>query len=146
MYKAQDTASSETRPEEVLETFYGLPANVEYCKTCVISNQRPSSVIEQKHTRNTKKKVIIFKDGICDACRTRDWKDKVNWDDREKELIELCNQHRSHNGAYDCLVPGSGGKDSFYQIRYESAYRYLGSSYLHRLGVEEFSKVDTCRL
>jgi N-acetyl sugar amidotransferase len=115
MYKAQDTASSETRPEEVLETFYGLPANVEYCKTCVISNQRPSSVIEQKHTRNTKKKVIIFKDGICDACRTRDWKDKVNWDDREKELIELCNQHRSHNGAYDCLVPGSGGKDSFYQ-------------------------------
>ena len=101
--------------DENLETFYGLPANVEYCKSCVISNQRPSSVIEQKHTRTTKKKVIVFRDGICDACRTKDWKDSVDWDQREKELIELCDKHRSKDGGYDCLVPGSGGKDSFYQ-------------------------------
>ena len=98
-----------------LEAYYGLPNNVEFCKSCVISNQRPSSTIEQKHTRYTKKKVIIFKDGICDACRTKDWKDQVNWDDRERQLIELCDKYRSKDGSYDCLVPGSGGKDSFYQ-------------------------------
>jgi N-acetyl sugar amidotransferase len=101
--------------QETLEAFYGLPPHVEYCKLCVISNQRPNSTIEQKHTRHTKKAVIKFQNGICDACRTRDWKSKVDWADREKQLIELCDKHRSRDGSYDCLVPGSGGKDSFYQ-------------------------------
>lgn len=115
MYEAEKLDQDVNQSESALETYYGLPANVEYCKTCVISNQRPSSVIEQKHTRTTKKKVIVFKDGICDACRTRDWKTSVDWALREKELIELCDKHRSTDGSYDCLVPGSGGKDSFYQ-------------------------------
>lgn len=35
--------------------------------------------------------------------------------EREKELIEVCNKYRSTDGSYDCLIPGSGGKDSFYQ-------------------------------
>lgn len=97
------------------EAFYGLPQEVEFCKTCVISNQRPSSIIEQKHTRESKKQVIAFHDGICDACRTKDWKDKIDWKAREQELIALCDKHRSKDGSYDCLVPGSGGKDSFMQ-------------------------------
>ncbi|BDW90343.1 MULTISPECIES: N-acetyl sugar amidotransferase [Thalassospira] len=97
------------------EAYYGLPHNVEFCRTCVISNQRPNSTIEQKHTKETKKKVIAFSEGVCDACKTKDWKDTVNWDDREQELIELCDKYRSKDGSYDCLVPGSGGKDSFMQ-------------------------------
>ena len=38
-----------------LEAYYGLPTEVKFCKTCTISNQRPSSTIEQKHTKKTKK-------------------------------------------------------------------------------------------
>ena len=30
-------------------------------------------------------------------------------------LVELCDKHRRNDGHYDCLIPGSGGKDSFYQ-------------------------------
>jgi len=97
------------------KTFFGLPSKVEFCKSCVISNQRPNSSIEQKHTRKSKKKVIAFHNGICDACITKDWKEKVNWNDREIKLLELCNKYRSKDGSYDCLVPGSGGKDSFMQ-------------------------------
>lgn len=97
------------------EAYYGLPRKVEFCASCVISNQRPNSTIEQKHTRETKKKVIAFHDGVCDACGTKNWKESVNWDERERKLIELCNQHRSKDGSFDCLVPGSGGKDSFMQ-------------------------------
>ena len=37
---------------------------------------------------------------------------KINWDEREKELIEILDQYRSKDGYYDVLVPGSGGKDS----------------------------------
>jgi N-acetyl sugar amidotransferase len=98
-----------------LEAFYGLPPKVEFCKTCVISNQRPNSTIEQKHTRVTKKEVIAFTDGVCDACRTKDWKEGINWQDREQELLDLLAKHRSNGERYDCLVPGSGGKDSFMQ-------------------------------
>jgi hypothetical protein len=28
------------------EAYYGLPREVTFCKTCVISNQRPNSTIE----------------------------------------------------------------------------------------------------
>ena len=32
-----------------------------------------------------------------------------------RRLEELLAPYRSRNGSYDCLVPGSGGKDSVYQ-------------------------------
>lgn len=98
------------------EIKYGLPKEVLFCKKCVISNQRPNSSIEFKHTKNTAKKTIFFDDnGVCDACRLAEHKHNViNWQDREAELIELCNRFRNNNGYYDCLVSGSGGKDSFY--------------------------------
>jgi tRNA(Ile)-lysidine synthase TilS/MesJ len=46
----------------------------------------------------------------------------IDWSERRKELKDLCDRHRSKDGSYDCLVPGSGGKDSFYQsymLKYE---------------------------
>lgn len=97
-------------------TMYGLPQEVTFCKRCVISNQRPNSTVEYTHTKASKKKTIHFnEEGICDACRFAERKNKViDWEDRERDLIEICEQHRSKDGKYDCIVPGSGGKDSFY--------------------------------
>lgn len=91
---------------------YGLPLKVEYCRKCTISNQRPSSAVEFRQQSNDKKEFISFKDGICDACRYLEKKKDINWADREKELIDLCNKHRKEDGSFDCIVPGSGGKDS----------------------------------
>jgi len=91
---------------------YGLPLQVEYCKKCTISNQRPSSAVEFKQKKTDKKEYISFTDGICDACRYLEKKKNINWDEREKELIELCDKHRKNDGNFDCIVPGSGGKDS----------------------------------
>ena len=54
-------------------------------------------------------------DGVCDACRTAEQKESIDWGMREEELIALLDKHRSNDGSYDCLVPGSGGKDSAYQ-------------------------------
>jgi N-acetyl sugar amidotransferase len=99
-----------------LETYYGLPQEVKFCKKCVMSNQRPASAVEFKHTRDSKKVTMHFDDdGICDACRTAEQKEAINWELREKELVELLDKYRSKDGSYDCLVPGSGGKDSAYQ-------------------------------
>jgi N-acetyl sugar amidotransferase len=95
---------------------YGLPAEVEYCTRCVISNQRPNSAVEYEHTKETKKKTIAFdSEGVCDACRFAEKKrGNIDWEQREKQLLELLDRHRSSDGSYDCVVPGSGGKDSFY--------------------------------
>ena len=105
-----------TQTSTPLETKYGLPPEVRFCKTCVISNQRPNSDIEYKHTKATKKKTIHFaEDGICDACRMAEQKKHtIQWEERETQLRALCDRYRREDGAYDCLVPGSGGKDSFY--------------------------------
>lgn len=98
------------------EAFYGLPNDICFCKKCVISNQRPNSAVEYKHTRESKKQTIQFDaNGVCDACNfTEQKRHGINWEDREKQLRDLCDRHRKHDGSYDCIVPGSGGKDSFY--------------------------------
>lgn len=96
---------------------YGLPSNVEFCVRCVISNQRPNSAVEYTHTKESKKNTIYFdSEGVCDACRFAERKTdgSIDWLEREKQLIDLCSRHRSTDGSYDCIVPGSGGKDSFF--------------------------------
>ena len=100
-----------------MKTKYNLPKDVMFCKKCVMSNQRPSSIAEFFHTKERKgaKYMTIDHNGICDACKQSEIKDSINWKTREKELIKLLDKHRKNNGDYDCLVPGSGGKDSAFQ-------------------------------
>jgi N-acetyl sugar amidotransferase len=107
------------------EVKFGLPREVKFCTRCVISNQRPNSAVEYQHTPASTKTTIRFDDdGVCDACRFADLKRTgINWDDRERQLRELCDRHRRSDGRYDCLVPGSGGKDSFYAA-YKLKYEY----------------------
>lgn len=95
---------------------YGLPQEVKFCRSCVISNQRPSSTAEFKNDGKAAKQVIqINSSGICDACSVKEEKAAIDWCAREQELRNLCDRYRRNDGNYDCLVPGSGGKDSFMQ-------------------------------
>lgn len=109
-------AATDTHNENKLEAKYGLPTEVAFCSKCVISNQRPNSAVEYEHTKDSKKETIHFDDDhVCDACKVAEQKTvSINWDERERELQALCDKHRSKDGSYDCLLPGSGGKDSFY--------------------------------
>ncbi len=97
------------------EAYYSLPEEVRYCKRCVMSNQRPTSYPEFKHTpdRNTPT-IHIDDEGICDACKYADRKREIDWGQRENELRELLDEYRRDDGGYEVLVPGSGGKDSAY--------------------------------
>eukprot|EP01036_Dinobryon_divergens_P008505 gene8505-11372_t len=87
--------------DQDVQVKYGLP--------------RPNSAVEYEHTKASKKATIAFdEDGVCDACRFAEQKHgSINWKDREDQLAVLCDKFRSKSG-YDCLLPGSGGKDSFY--------------------------------
>jgi N-acetyl sugar amidotransferase len=89
---------------------YNLPLEVKFCKKCTISNQRP--------------RITFDAHGVCSACNYAEYKrSKVDWNEREAELIELCNKHRKSNGEYDVIVPCSGGKDGSF-VAHMLKYKY----------------------
>ena len=87
-----------------------LPREVVFCRNCVVSNQRPRTRFNEE--------------GICSACLWAYEKDHaVDWDKRAKELDALCERHRSKDGSFDVVVPGSGGKDSGF-VAHQLKHRY----------------------
>ncbi len=97
-----------------LDAKYGLPEHVVFCRRCVMSNQRPASIPEFRHTpdRRGAKYLHIDEEGVCDACRYAEKKEEIDWEARERQLGAVLDQYRRSDGGYDCVVPGSGGKDS----------------------------------
>ena len=94
---------------------FGLPRRVIFCKKTLMSNQRPTSSIEFHHNQKSKKNTLfIDKNGISDSWKYSRKKKKINFKKREKKLLKLLNKYRSNNKNFDCIVPGSGGKDSCY--------------------------------
>jgi N-acetyl sugar amidotransferase len=86
------------------------PDEIKFCKRCVMSNQRP--------------RITFNEQGICSACQYADMKQNViNWKEREEMLLDLLSKYRSKDGSYDCIVPGSGGKDSAY-VAHMLKYKY----------------------
>ena len=95
---------------------YGLPLNVEFCNICGMSNQKVTPSKVQNDKKTSVKNTLKFKNGTCGPCQYNLQKlQEIDWTERRKHLEEICDQHRSKDGSYDCIVPGSGGKDSVYQ-------------------------------
>lgn len=106
------------KPDGELDVLYGLPRHVQFCRKCNMSNQQPMSSNEYAHNKDSKKTTMSFdENGVCHACNFNELKEtgEINWDEREQELQELCRQYRKTDGSYDCIVGGSGGKDSAMQ-------------------------------
>ncbi len=98
---------------------------IKYCRRCVLSNLRPSSVAEFRHRPGeTKARLLIDENGICDACQYAEWKDtKIDWKKREGDLLQLLDKHRRKDGYFDVLIPGSGGRDSI-KVSHLLKYKY----------------------
>lgn len=87
-----------------------LSKEVKFCTKCVVSNQRPRITFDEK--------------GVCSACNYAYLKHNViDWKEREKRLLDLLDKYRSKDGSYDCIVPGSGGKDSAF-VAHQLKYKY----------------------
>ena len=97
-----------------LDTFFNLPRQVKFCSICINSNQYPASVPEFQHSvdRKNASYVNFNEKNVCDACSQAIIKTEINWKNREEQLLKLLDKYRRNDGEYDCLVPGSGGKDS----------------------------------
>ncbi len=74
-----------------------------YCKKCLCPDTRPN--------------IKIGPDGICNACKGHLLKETdINWQDRKKQFAQIIQQAKKNSVGYDCIVPVSGGKDSWYQL------------------------------
>ncbi len=75
---------------------------MKYCTNCVMPDSKPGIVLDER--------------GWCNACRASETKKTIDWDQRWKDLKKITDEVKSQNKSfYDCIVPVSGGKDSWYQ-------------------------------
>lgn len=72
-----------------------------YCKRCCIPDSQEGVSFDEL--------------GICTACRTSEQKMHISWKDRSQELEQILDKAKQEAISYDCILPISGGKDSFYQ-------------------------------
>lgn len=66
---------------------------------------------------NTKPDLQLDSEGVCNACRSYERREEIDWDERKKELLQIFEEYKQPEGSnWDCIVPVSGGKDSTYQV------------------------------
>lgn len=75
-------------------------------------------------------------DGVCSGCRAARLKRAIDWQARRRMFADLVEPYRGQ-GAYDCVLPVSGGKDSYFaaHVARELGLRplmvtYHGNNYL----------------
>jgi len=75
-----------------------------FCKKCLYSEDHPLGL-------------VIDEEGICSGCRIHEEKDSLDWNFRWKSLQDIVKPFKSKSGTnYDCIVPVTGDKDSFYTV------------------------------
>jgi len=83
--------------------------NVSYCAKCTYPS---SSAIPLEFDKN----------GACSGCQTNTEKDTVDWGRRKRLFENLIEDYKSKDNYYDCIIPVSGGKDSYWQIHIIKEY------------------------
>lgn len=85
-------------------TYMTTPPKLRWCSRCVYPS---SSALPMAFDEN----------GVCTGCRVAELRQKVDWDERLKELLELVEPYRKPSG-YECVIGVSGGKDSYFQTHF----------------------------
>ena len=61
--------------------------------------------------------ITFDSEGVCSGCRIHEEKDIINWSERDEELKELLNSFANRHGSnYDCVIPVSGARDSYFIV------------------------------
>ena len=102
-------------------------SSIKFCKNCLMPNTRPNTGFDEAK-------------GLCQACLNFGERREVDWDARFEELKDICSRHKREGGGYDCIVPVSGGKDSYF-LTYMAKVE-LGMNPLLVTVVDQFGKWD----
>ncbi len=102
------------------------PPKMRYCSQCVYPK---SSAVPLAFDEN----------GVCSGCRSSAQRNNIDWVKRGELFKKICEQYQSKNkDNYDCIIPVSGGKDSYFQTHYITKVlglkpllvTYYGNNYL----------------
>jgi N-acetyl sugar amidotransferase len=75
-----------------------------FCKKCLYSNLHPFGL-------------TFDENGICSGCTIHDEKNQLNWKERYNKLLKLIYPYKSRsNKNYDCIIPVTGGQDSYFIV------------------------------
>ena len=66
---------------------------------------------------DTRPGIFLDEDGICSGCNGHYDKTKaIDWHERALKFKQLISWAKKQSTTYDCIIPVSGGKDSWYQV------------------------------
>ncbi len=74
------------------------------CKRCLYTDNHPLYI-------------TFDEEGVCSGCNVHEEKISLDWNVREEKLRSILESYRNIDGmSYDCIVPVSGGRDSYYIV------------------------------
>ncbi|MFT5211439.1 MAG: N-acetyl sugar amidotransferase [Flavobacterium sp.] len=73
------------------------------CQRCLYTSDHPLGI-------------TFDADYVCSGCRIHEEKDSLDWSARWQELEILVSKYRTPGAKYDCIVPVSGARDSFFVL------------------------------
>lgn len=80
------------------------PPKMRYCSKCVYPK---SSAVPLAFDEN----------GLCSGCKSANERVLVDWDRKKRQFERILEEYKNKDGSnYDCIIPVSGGKDSYYQV------------------------------
>src|SRR5438445_10876063 len=82
----------------------GIEGMIQFCTRCFYHSKHPLNV-------------TFDEDGVCSGCRVHEEKDKLDWKERGEKLKTILNGYKNASGKnYDCVVPVSGARDSWFIV------------------------------
>ena len=77
--------------------------SLNFCTRCLYANDHPLGI-------------TFDENGICSGCKIHEEKNKLDWTFRWEKLQKLIKPYKSKKQSYDCIVPITGGQDSYFII------------------------------
>jgi N-acetyl sugar amidotransferase len=77
---------------------------MKFCRRCLYPENHPFGI-------------SFDAEGVCTGCRIHEEKDRLDWTAREKKLRTILDRYRGRQRTrHDCIIPISGGRDSFFIV------------------------------
>jgi N-acetyl sugar amidotransferase len=78
--------------------------SIKFCRRCLYGTSHPLGL-------------TLDEEGICSGCRIHEEKDRLDWEARWEKLKKIVQPYKNKAGTnYDCIVPVTGGQDSYYIV------------------------------
>lgn len=74
-----------------------------YCKSCLYSTSHPLGL-------------VIDNENLCSGCKIHGEKYTLDWNFRFEKLKRIVKKYKSNSKNYDCIIPVTGGGDSYFIV------------------------------